>query len=167
MPIAFSSLYSGAIFYAYDFEKPAIWIALYASSLKCIWGIFGATLVLGSAVNTGCEWMLRCFICVVWLLRILRPDNKHREDYSCVLFLNRNWMEFSFSHTHRDFQKYPTDASIPNNGTPHILCLFDTSNDHSFNVRYHAQSILDRWFSSGKMAYNISSDLKKKILKPF
>lgn len=58
LPIAFLGLYSGAIFYNNDFEKPAIWIAIYAAGMKSLWGIFGATLILGSALNTGCKQLL-------------------------------------------------------------------------------------------------------------
>lgn len=54
LPIAFLGLYSGHYFYAYNFEKPAVWIAVYAACMKSLWGVFGATLVIGSALNTGC-----------------------------------------------------------------------------------------------------------------
>ncbi|XP_031617702.1 nose resistant to fluoxetine protein 6-like [Contarinia nasturtii] len=57
LPIAFLGLYSGALFYANNFEKPAIWIAIYAAVMKSLWGVFGATLVLGSALNTG--WVFK------------------------------------------------------------------------------------------------------------
>lgn len=46
---------SGYIFYAYDFEKPAIWIAIYAAVMKNLWGAFGTILVVGAALNTGCK----------------------------------------------------------------------------------------------------------------
>lgn len=55
IPIAMFGLHSGIIFYANEFEKPAIWIAIYAACMKSLWGIFGATIVLGSALNTGCK----------------------------------------------------------------------------------------------------------------
>ncbi|XP_055315466.1 nose resistant to fluoxetine protein 6-like [Sitodiplosis mosellana] len=57
LPIAFMGLWSGHIFYANEFEKPAIWIAIYAACMKSLWGVFGATLVLGSALNTG--WVFK------------------------------------------------------------------------------------------------------------
>lgn len=56
IPISFAILVSGYIFYAYDFEKPAIWIGIYAAVTKSAWGVFGATFVTGVALNTGCEF---------------------------------------------------------------------------------------------------------------
>lgn len=35
------------MFYAYEFEKPAVWIAIYACVYKNVWGIFGAVLTFG------------------------------------------------------------------------------------------------------------------------
>lgn len=55
IPISFGILISGYIFFAYDFEKPAIWIGIYAAITKSIWGVFGATFVTGVALNTGCK----------------------------------------------------------------------------------------------------------------
>lgn len=54
IPIAFLGFLSGYIFYENDFEKPALWIAAYAAAIKSLWGIFGATVVIGAALNTGC-----------------------------------------------------------------------------------------------------------------
>lgn len=58
IPIAFLGFLSGYIFYENDFEKPALWIAIYAAAIKSLWGIFGATVVIGAALNTGCKYLL-------------------------------------------------------------------------------------------------------------
>lgn len=55
IPIAFSALLSGFIFYAHEYEKPSYWIAIYSAFGKNVWGLFGATVITGIAVNTGCE----------------------------------------------------------------------------------------------------------------
>lgn len=56
IPIAFSALLSGYLFYAHEYEKPSYWIAIYSAFGKNVWGLFGATLITGIAVNTGCEF---------------------------------------------------------------------------------------------------------------
>lgn len=50
------------IFYAYDFERPAIWIALFAAVSKNIWGLFGALLMLGFTCRVG--GLIRRFFCM-------------------------------------------------------------------------------------------------------
>lgn len=46
-PIGLVAFLSAWLFYAYDFEKPAIWIAIFAAFAKNIWGILGAVLMFG------------------------------------------------------------------------------------------------------------------------
>lgn len=67
IPVAFINLVSGYIFYEFEFEKPAVWIAVYASLSKSIWGIFGTVLVIGIALNTGGM----CCFQLVWLILFL------------------------------------------------------------------------------------------------
>lgn len=55
IPIAVAGLCSGTIFYRNNFEKPAIWIAVYSAIMKSLWGVLGGTIILGSALNTGCK----------------------------------------------------------------------------------------------------------------
>ncbi|XP_052873708.1 nose resistant to fluoxetine protein 6-like [Anopheles cruzii] len=53
LPVAIASLLSAYIFYAYDFEKPALWIALYAALAKNLWGILFGVLFVGLALGVG------------------------------------------------------------------------------------------------------------------
>ncbi|XP_058123495.1 nose resistant to fluoxetine protein 6 [Anopheles ziemanni] len=53
LPVAIGLLVSAYIFYAYDFEKPAIWIALYASLSKNLWGALFGVLFVGLAFGIG------------------------------------------------------------------------------------------------------------------
>lgn len=46
-PIGIAAWLSAYIFYNYQFEKPAIWIAVFAAFSKNIWGILGAFLMFG------------------------------------------------------------------------------------------------------------------------
>lgn len=46
-PIGLMAFLSAYLFYAYDFEKPALWIAVFAALSKNIWGILGAFLMFG------------------------------------------------------------------------------------------------------------------------
>lgn len=55
IPIAFLALLSGFLFYDNEFEKPSLWIAIYSAFIKNMWGIFGATVITGIALNTGCK----------------------------------------------------------------------------------------------------------------
>uniref|UniRef100_A0A182IST2 Acyltransferase 3 domain-containing protein n=3 Tax=Anopheles atroparvus TaxID=41427 RepID=A0A182IST2_ANOAO len=53
LPVAIGLLVSAYIFYAYDFEKPAIWIALYAALSKNLWGALFGVLFVGLAFGVG------------------------------------------------------------------------------------------------------------------
>uniref|UniRef100_A0A182NJB8 Acyltransferase 3 domain-containing protein n=1 Tax=Anopheles dirus TaxID=7168 RepID=A0A182NJB8_9DIPT len=53
LPAAIVLLLSAYIFYAYDFEKPAIWIALYAALSKNLWGALFGVLFVGLAFGVG------------------------------------------------------------------------------------------------------------------
>lgn len=46
-PIGFFAFFAAWPFYAYEFQKPAIWIAIYASLSKNIWGMMGAVMMFG------------------------------------------------------------------------------------------------------------------------
>ncbi|XP_063697878.1 nose resistant to fluoxetine protein 6-like [Culicoides brevitarsis] len=46
-PVGLLAWLSAFLFYTYDFEKPALWIALFAVFSKNIWGILGAFLMFG------------------------------------------------------------------------------------------------------------------------
>lgn len=48
-----SSVYPAYIFYEREVEKPALWIAIYASVAKCISGVAGTIFIIGAAVNIG------------------------------------------------------------------------------------------------------------------
>ncbi|XP_063697874.1 nose resistant to fluoxetine protein 6-like [Culicoides brevitarsis] len=47
VPIAVGTLLSGFIFYENNFEKPSLWIAIYASVSKNSWGLLGIIFILG------------------------------------------------------------------------------------------------------------------------
>lgn len=55
LPLAIMVLLPAYIFYAYDFEKPAIWIAIYAALSRNLWGVIFAVLFVGLALGVGCE----------------------------------------------------------------------------------------------------------------
>lgn len=46
-PVGLLAWLSAWLFYAYDFEKPALWIAIFAAFAKNIWGLLGAILMFG------------------------------------------------------------------------------------------------------------------------
>ncbi|XP_035910415.1 nose resistant to fluoxetine protein 6-like [Anopheles stephensi] len=53
LPAAIALLLSAYIFYAYDFEKPAVWIAIYAALSKNLWGALFGVLFVGVAFGVG------------------------------------------------------------------------------------------------------------------
>uniref|UniRef100_A0A4Y0BK97 Acyl_transf_3 domain-containing protein n=1 Tax=Anopheles funestus TaxID=62324 RepID=A0A4Y0BK97_ANOFN len=53
LPAAVILLLSAYIFYAYDFTKPAIWIAVYAALAKNLWGALFGVLFVGVAFGVG------------------------------------------------------------------------------------------------------------------
>lgn len=55
VPLGLLALLSGGIFYLNDFEKPALWISLYAGFIRNIWGFFLSVIVTGIAMGTGCK----------------------------------------------------------------------------------------------------------------
>ncbi|XP_065086708.1 nose resistant to fluoxetine protein 6-like [Ochlerotatus camptorhynchus] len=57
LPMAIMLLLSAFMFYAYDFEKPAVWIALYAALSKNLWGLIFGVLFVGLAFGVG--WFLK------------------------------------------------------------------------------------------------------------
>lgn len=46
-PVGLVAWLSAMLFYEYEFEKPAIWIAVFAAITKNIWGFLGAILMFG------------------------------------------------------------------------------------------------------------------------
>lgn len=130
-------LWSGHIFYANDFEKPAIWIAIYAACMKSLWGVFGATLVLGSALNTGCKE-------IVVVLGVSSFHISFTSVYFSYIFHS------VFDVYFRGIQKYIANASVPYDGKINIWCLPYSSNSYTSIVWQHAPSILYGWFSSGE-----------------
>ncbi|XP_058465293.1 nose resistant to fluoxetine protein 6-like [Malaya genurostris] len=53
LPIGIMLLLSAYIFYAYDFQKPAIWIACYAAVSKNLWGLTFGVMCVGLAFGVG------------------------------------------------------------------------------------------------------------------
>uniref|UniRef100_A0A1S4GUV1 Acyl_transf_3 domain-containing protein n=1 Tax=Anopheles gambiae TaxID=7165 RepID=A0A1S4GUV1_ANOGA len=53
LPTAIVLLLSAYVFYAYDFEKPALWIAAYAALAKNLWGALFGVLFVGLAFGVG------------------------------------------------------------------------------------------------------------------
>ncbi|XP_050072930.1 nose resistant to fluoxetine protein 6-like [Anopheles maculipalpis] len=70
LPAAIVLLLSAYIFYAYDFEKPTIWIAIYAALSKNLWGALFGVLFVGVAFGVG------GFLRVVLNNSIFRPLGK-------------------------------------------------------------------------------------------
>ncbi|XP_029725442.2 nose resistant to fluoxetine protein 6-like [Aedes albopictus] len=57
LPLAILLLLSAFMFYEYDFEKPAVWIALYSALSKNLWGLIFGVLFVGLAFGVG--WFLK------------------------------------------------------------------------------------------------------------
>ncbi|XP_001661710.2 nose resistant to fluoxetine protein 6 [Aedes aegypti] len=57
LPLAVMLLLSAYVFYEYDFEKPAVWIALYSALSKNLWGLIFGVLFVGLAFGVG--WFLK------------------------------------------------------------------------------------------------------------
>jgi hypothetical protein len=55
--LGFALIFSGYPFFAYEFEKPAIWIAITAVVFKHAWGIFAAVVFFGFIHRYG--WFVR------------------------------------------------------------------------------------------------------------
>ncbi|XP_049542768.1 nose resistant to fluoxetine protein 6-like [Anopheles darlingi] len=85
LPVAIAMLLSAYLFYAYEFEKPAIWIALYAGFCRNLWGLLFAILFLGLALGVGVG-VLRRVLCSP----IFRPLGKVTYcAFLCHLFIIR------------------------------------------------------------------------------
>ncbi|ETN62656.1 hypothetical protein AND_005646 [Anopheles darlingi] len=85
LPVAIAMLLSAYLFYAYEFEKPAIWIALYAGLCRNLWGLLFAILFLGLALGVGVG-VLRRVLCSP----IFRPLGKVTYcAFLCHLFIIR------------------------------------------------------------------------------
>lgn len=55
VPVCVTMLLSGYIFYTYEFAKPAMWIAFYASTIKNLFGLYIAAFITGTAFGIGCK----------------------------------------------------------------------------------------------------------------
>lgn len=54
VPIGTTTLLTGYMFYAYDFQKPAIWIGVYSTIVRNVWGVIVGALLIGLAHRVGC-----------------------------------------------------------------------------------------------------------------
>lgn len=54
VPIGTTTLLTGYMFYAYDFQKPAIWIGIYSTIVRNVWGVIIGVLLIGLAHRVGC-----------------------------------------------------------------------------------------------------------------
>lgn len=64
VPACLLALLSGYIFYNYEFEKPALWISVYAVTIRNMWGLFLSILVIGISTDIGCTYIAyisQCF----------------------------------------------------------------------------------------------------------
>lgn len=55
IPLLFLNVLSGYIFFVNDFEKPAIWISVYAIIYRHVWGLGIAFILLGFGFRVGCK----------------------------------------------------------------------------------------------------------------
>lgn len=62
IPTGILLLLSAFIFYENDFAKPAIWIAIYASIAKNLWGFLVASFITGMTFGIGCKELIQKFI---------------------------------------------------------------------------------------------------------
>lgn len=46
----------GHIFIAFEFEKPAIWIAVFGALQKNVWAFGVGAMILGMSMKIGCEF---------------------------------------------------------------------------------------------------------------
>uniref|UniRef100_A0A182FHE2 Acyltransferase 3 domain-containing protein n=1 Tax=Anopheles albimanus TaxID=7167 RepID=A0A182FHE2_ANOAL len=85
-PVAIAMLLSAYLFYAFEFEKPALWIALYAGLCRNLWGLLFAVLFVGLAVGGVGVGALRGALCSP----IFRPLGKVTYGaFLCHLFIIR------------------------------------------------------------------------------
>lgn len=56
IPLLFLNVLSGYIFFVNDFEKPAIWISIYAAIYRHVWGLGIAFILLGFGFRVGCKF---------------------------------------------------------------------------------------------------------------
>lgn len=54
--VGYLIILSSYFFYAYDFEKPSLWMALYSVVTKNIWGAFGAILMFAFVGKLGSKY---------------------------------------------------------------------------------------------------------------
>lgn len=58
IPAALLVLFSGFIFIKYDFEKPSVWLAIYAGMIKNLWIMICGGFVCCMCFKVGCKWRL-------------------------------------------------------------------------------------------------------------
>lgn len=104
VPLGFATFLVGYIFYAYDFDRPAIWISFFACFYKNIWGFYGAILMFGLIGNVG--GMLREF----FYLPIFQPLG--RISY-CIYLVHL--IVFRFLKADYMAQPYGSNAEIVRN----------------------------------------------------
>lgn len=56
IPAALLVLFSGFIFIKYDFEKPSVWLAIYAGMIKNLWILICGGFVCCMCFKVGCKW---------------------------------------------------------------------------------------------------------------
>lgn len=66
-------LFSGYIFIKFDFEKPSIWLALYAGVYKNLWILICAGFVCCMCFKVGCKWsgLFSCSFGTLLILTLL------------------------------------------------------------------------------------------------
>jgi hypothetical protein len=53
VPAGFAMILLGHIFYSYDYEKPALWIALFGTLSRNLWGILAGIFIIGLTNGLG------------------------------------------------------------------------------------------------------------------
>ncbi|XP_062550046.1 nose resistant to fluoxetine protein 6-like isoform X2 [Armigeres subalbatus] len=87
LPVAVTLLLSAFMFYEYDFEKPAVWIALFSALSKNLWGLIFGVMFVGLALGVG--WFVKRLLSYP----VFRPLGKITYAvYLCHLFVIRSTM---------------------------------------------------------------------------
>jgi hypothetical protein len=59
IPAGLANILAAEIFYENDFPKPSIWLSVYSSFNKNMWGVLGIVFLIGITQRIGCNYKLK------------------------------------------------------------------------------------------------------------